>query len=275
MLLYMLTVLQVLLVPPTDFLINARDRDTGLLYADLVENEEFISSHVIRIPGGLGPVPNAKDLLSLRQDRNRARQYATLDGKTVVVKETFVYSNKGFKRFAQAQLLADEICYTDAAETPQWLIYYISKPLVGQADPASIPTAPSYKSLPPPPLSTPKTPAFATASQQPSGDTVKTLNDLLNRFPTIARHMQPGLEKLFQEFTADVAKGTPVQTPATGQDGEEADDRLERTSSAVSTSSRASSFMGRTLTRTATVLDAEENHLRGLAETLVMSAIDV
>jgi len=192
-----------------------------------------------------------------------------------VVKDTFVYSNKGFKRFAQAQLLADEICYTDAAETPQWLTYYISKPLVGQADPASIPSAPSFKAIPTPPLTAPKLPALATALQQPSGDAVKTLNDLLNRFPTIARNMQPGLEKLFQEFTADVAKGTPVQTPASGQEGEEPDDRLERTSSAVSTSSRASSFMGRTLTRTATVLDAEENHLRGLAETLVMSAIDI
>ena len=49
-----------------------------------------------------------------------------------------MYSNKGFKTLNQAQLLNDSIYYPDASDGQQWLIYYISKPLIGTHQPAPI-----------------------------------------------------------------------------------------------------------------------------------------
>src|SRR3954451_17739252 len=40
----------------------------------------------------------------------------------------------GFKHLNQAQLLHDVIWYPDTLEPRQWLIYYISRPLVGSWD---------------------------------------------------------------------------------------------------------------------------------------------
>jgi ankyrin repeat protein len=135
-----------------------------------------------------------------------------------------------------------------------------------------------YKALPLPPSETQVTPAFVTASQQSNSNDITTLNDLLNRFPLIARHMQPGLEKLFQQFYDDLNEGSAKHDAQQARRAEEDDNSLERTTSASSIRSglsRTSSRMSRTLTRTSTYLDKEENYMRGLAETLVMSATDI
>lgn len=44
----------VLLVPTTDVLLNARDRETNVSFADLtLSSEDFLASHVLRLqPGG-------------------------------------------------------------------------------------------------------------------------------------------------------------------------------------------------------------------------------
>jgi len=173
------------------------------------------------------------------------------------------------------QLTTDEILYTDAGETPQWVLYYISKPLVGFPDPASIPKVTSLKA---PALATqdgPKIPAFASSYDQPPGDDFLTLSELFNTFPAIARHMQPGLERLFQQFNTDIGRKESDRSRQSLDDLQDVDSTLERTASVRSGLSRTSSYMSRTLTRTSTILDQEENYLRGLAETLVMSAIDI
>jgi hypothetical protein len=42
----------------------------------------------------------------MRENRGKAKQYTTINGRTVVVKDAFVYSNKG--RFP-ATLIGDEV----------------------------------------------------------------------------------------------------------------------------------------------------------------------
>ena len=85
----------ILLVPTTESLFQGRDRETTAPYADLAVSEEFLSSHVIRIPGGVPPGSTSKDGGNIRESKNKAKQYNTLNGRTVVVKDTYVYSNKG------------------------------------------------------------------------------------------------------------------------------------------------------------------------------------
>ena len=85
----------VLLVPTTDVLFAARDRDTNAAYADLSGSEEFLASHVLRVPGGLGPNNHIKDGGSFRDSRGKAKQYSTANGRTVIIKDAYIYSNKG------------------------------------------------------------------------------------------------------------------------------------------------------------------------------------
>lgn len=80
--------LQILLVPTTEVLLTSKDRDTGTLYADLSISEEFIASHVVRITAPPGAA-------IVRDSRGKAKQYTTINGRSIVVKESFVYGNKG------------------------------------------------------------------------------------------------------------------------------------------------------------------------------------
>ena len=81
---------QILLVPTTEVLLTSRDRESNALYSDLTSSEEFLASHVIRTAGAQAPTNG-----NVRDNRGKAKQYNTINGRTVVVKESFVYSNKG------------------------------------------------------------------------------------------------------------------------------------------------------------------------------------
>ena len=81
---------QVLLVPTTECLLTGRDRESDTPYTDLVTSDEFLASHVLRVSE-----PAAPGNGNIRDSRGKAKQYTTLNGRTVVVKESFIYSNKG------------------------------------------------------------------------------------------------------------------------------------------------------------------------------------
>lgn len=85
-----LTAYKILLVPTTETLLTSKDRETNTLYADLAGSEEFLASHVLRVPGIQG-----RGNVNVRDNRGKAKQFTTINGKTVVVKESYVYSNKG------------------------------------------------------------------------------------------------------------------------------------------------------------------------------------
>lgn len=85
---------QILLVPTTECLIGSRDRESDLYYSDLVASEEFLGSHVLRIPIHSGST-NGKEDANVRDNRGKAKQVTTFNGRTVIIKENSVYSNKG------------------------------------------------------------------------------------------------------------------------------------------------------------------------------------
>ncbi|KAF4633938.1 hypothetical protein G7Y89_g4176 [Cudoniella acicularis] len=204
----------ILLVPTTEILLTSRDRESGALYSDLAGSEEFLGSHVLRIPANNAATAGGKDAPNMRENRGKAKQYTTVNGKTVVVKDAFVYSNKGFKTLNQAQLLTDTIWYPDSLEPRQWLVYYISRPLLGIFEEIKIVPAVLPISLPNgKPIATAQTgldgDAMGSANMLPKKKDIKTFNDLLNNFPMIARQMQPGLEKLFKEFNHVFDKPLP------------------------------------------------------------------
>lgn len=86
---------QVLLVPTTDVLLSSRDKESNTPYIDLSGSEDFLASHVLRVPGGVGPSNHVKDAGNFRETRGKAKQFTTANGRTVIVKDAFVYSNKG------------------------------------------------------------------------------------------------------------------------------------------------------------------------------------
>lgn len=85
---------QVLLVPTTECLIGSRERESGVLYSDIVAQEDFLGSHLLRIPINTGS--NGRDD-NVRDSRGKAKQVTTFNGRTVIIKENSVYSNKGWR----------------------------------------------------------------------------------------------------------------------------------------------------------------------------------
>lgn len=84
-------------MPTTDILINSRDREANRPYIELVYDEDFLGSHVLRINPTAGP-GGPKDGANVRDNRGKARQFTTINGRTVIIKENSVYSNKGMSR---------------------------------------------------------------------------------------------------------------------------------------------------------------------------------
>lgn len=225
----------ILLVPSTDVLLDSRDQETGAPLTASIASEEFLGSHVLRIPvskGSAGQVAGGKDAAApnLREMRGKPKVYNTINGRSIVIKDNYIYTNKGsaasfpstvcldrdseesrgaeliaiwstgFKALAQANLLNDAIWYPDTLEPKSFLIYYISKPLVGSWDivrtiPAVLPLTPANPPTKPLPSQN------GDSAGLPCKKDIKSFHELLNNFPAIARQMQGGLEKLFREFT--------------------------------------------------------------------------
>ena len=109
------------------------------------------------------------------------------------------------------QLLNDSIWYPDVLEPRQWLLYYISKPLVGTWEEIKIIPAVLVPNVRKQSLAERRgTSQSDSAEHTPlRKKDIKSFHDLLNQFPMIARQMQPGLEKLFSEFTNVFEKPLP------------------------------------------------------------------
>lgn len=88
---------QVLLVPTTDSLLNATDGESRRPYTEVVRDEEFLGSHILRVTSSNGF--GGKDDNNIRENRGKAKSYTTVNGRTVIIKENMVYSNKGTTSF--------------------------------------------------------------------------------------------------------------------------------------------------------------------------------
>ncbi|KAF5018701.1 hypothetical protein F66182_9315 [Fusarium sp. NRRL 66182] len=190
----------ILLVPSTDVLLTSRETESGTAPAEVIASEDFLASHVLRVPSPNGVAGGKDGGQNLREVRGKAKQFTTLNGKSVVIKDAFIYSNKG--KYLKPQLLNDIVFYPDVFEPRQWLLYYISRPLVGiweenKITPAVLVPGVRKRRIP----DQKQTPnAESTETATPKKKDIKSFHDLLNNFPMIARQMQPGLERLFLEF---------------------------------------------------------------------------
>lgn len=91
----------ILLVPLTDVLITSKETESGSSSAEVIASEEFLASHVLRVPPP-GGQPGAKDgVPNLREVRGKAKQISTVNGRSVIIKDSFIYSNKGRQNQAE------------------------------------------------------------------------------------------------------------------------------------------------------------------------------
>ncbi|KAL8663575.1 MAG: hypothetical protein Q9202_003763 [Teloschistes flavicans] len=265
----------VLLVPTTEVLLTSKDRESNTLYTDLTGSEEFLASHVIRINGAQAPGNG-----SVRDSRGKAKQFNTVNGRTVIVKESFVYSNKGFRNINQAQLLTDVLYYPDQFEAQQWLIYYISRPLIGSWEPMKITPAvlPSIVAA-----MKPNAPDSSSSQhQQPHNNLsnqkkkITSFSDLLNHFPMIARQMQPGLERVFKEFHREsIEHAAQQRSQASAKQLRRSSTGSSHSGSNGSIHSRYSNGHVRTPSAAQVSVSEEEDFMRRTLETAVTAAIDL
>ena len=177
-------------------------------------------------------------------------------------------------------MLSDQLYYPDSLEAQQWLVYYISRPLIGSYEPIGITPA-----IPPDSVKELDSAIGAvkgnaddhagSPSSSSSKKNVKSFNELLNNFPMIARQMQPGLEKVFKDFQT-----TTRDRPAAPS---RRSSIRSRRSSTASTSSQTngpihSKYSNGHITAPSVTklhIDEEEEFLRNTLETAVTAAIDL
>jgi ankyrin repeat protein len=246
----------VVLVPTSESLIYGLDKETGKRYADTCEDEDFLGSHILRIP------PGAAKEGSIRDGRGKAKTYPTVNARTVIVKESTVYTNKGFKQLTQAQIHFDILYHSPGNDTQQWLVYFISKPLVGAYDGA--PIKPALLVQPKP------VEESIESSSQPKKKECKSFNELLNHFPMIARQMQPGLERLFNEFGKELGKPLPPPPSRSSMS-----DSFDGTTQAYDTGSIKSNGSIKLPFNSAEYFEDEEDLMRKALETAVTAGIDL
>ncbi|KAI9158854.1 hypothetical protein HJFPF1_06853 [Paramyrothecium foliicola] len=268
----------VLLVPLADVLLTSRETESGASNAEVIGSEDFLASHVLRIPSS-GAAAGGKDgAQNLRELKGKAKQFSTVNGRNVIIKDSFIYS---FKSLAQAQILNDATWYPDVFEPRQWLLYYISKPLVGTWEEVKLTPAiliPDVRKQKPV-EQTRASDGEAIEPVIPRKKDIKSFHDLLNHFPIIARQMQPGLEKLFLEFTTVFQKPLPPPPSA----AHIPDPLPEGPIAMAMKKARSNSISGPSMEPRATALPMSENFyaeddediMRASLETAVTTAIDL
>lgn len=192
----------------------------------------------------------------------------------------------GFKTLNQAQILNDVLWYPDSLEPRAWLVYYISRPLVGIYEenkiiPAVLPPLSASKPIKNVPVATFSLDTDGPASVLPRKKDVKTFSDLLNHFPMIARQMQPGLERLFKEFNNVFEKPLPPPPsaeiiPDPAPEGPiTVAVKHARSYSTSSTPAHLSNGQVNGISPDATYVEDDEDVMRGALETAVTAAIDL
>lgn len=201
-------------------------------------------------------------------------------GSLLVLADTLLLKQHlGFKTLNQAQLLSDVLYYPDNLDAQQWLVYYISRPLVGIYEPIKIVPAilPGiYAGIR---SSITNNPFLLESpdgsSTMPRKKDIKSFNDLLNNFPMIARQMQPGLERVFKEFGKEFEKPLPPipSRPSSSTSRRSSGSSLSGTNGSIH--SRFPNGQIKAPSIATTFVDEEEDHMRRTLETAVTAAIDL
>ncbi|KTW25788.1 hypothetical protein T552_03401 [Pneumocystis carinii B80] len=107
----------IILVPIAESL-QGLEENTGIPWMETID-EDFIQSHILKSSSGsrYGVYRNIKE-------------FTTINGKTVIIKNDFVYSDKGFSCICHAKLLYDMLYYSEDQNRDPYLIYFLDRPLV-------------------------------------------------------------------------------------------------------------------------------------------------
>jgi hypothetical protein len=179
----------------------------------------------------------------------------------------------GFKTLNQVQLTGDWLYYPDWIDATPWLVYSISKPLIGNVETIKVVSAIPDDKLAngvPSPLS-PKQNGTTSARKKD----IKSFTDLLNNFPMIARQMQPGLERLFKEFSKEFEKPLPALPMERSTTPISTRHRSGSASSGESRPESAHSSMANGHYVSELEVSDEEDMMRRSLETAVTAAIDM
>lgn len=188
----------------------------------------------------------------------------------------------GFKNVNQAQLINDVLYYPDSLESQQWLVYLISRPLVGSLEPirpspAIVPIPTNGAGNSPDQLaSKAESASEASKASEPAKKVVSSFNDLLNNFPMIARQMQSGLENIFKDFHKEMNdRASLTHQSSTSKHSSRASRSSSRSGENGSIHGRY--FNSQLKSPSAATLNTheEENYMRRALETAVISAIDL
>lgn len=166
-------------------------------------------------------------------------------------------------------------------DTRPWLIYYISRPLIGTHDPAkvipaAVPGTVSKKAELP--RSDKKNSNGEPVSTPPKQE-IKSFGELLANFPMISRQMQPGLERLFREFGKELGK--PLPPPPSRSPSASSSEFEHRMSRAETLADENSSIRSWSSRRSRLPFNSEEyfeddeDLMRRSLETAVTAAIDL
>ena len=186
----------------------------------------------------------------------------------------------GFKTLNQAQLLTDVLYYPNVVESQQWLVYYISRPLIGSLEPVQMTIAKlATQHLWPKPTSEPADHSLdpnSTAESSSLGrKDVRTFNDLLNNFPMIARQMQAGLGHIIKEFHTELNEKASVQSLSSSEPSRKVSESSSGSSGNGSIHGRSSIASAKLPVTSTSSADEEESHMRRALETAVIAAIDL
>jgi len=246
--------------------LNSRDRESGILYQDLVNSEEFLASHVLQITGGIPPGSTGPT----KDSRIKARQYTTINARTVIIKDGQVYSNKGFKTLNQSQILYDGIFYQEGTNNQQWSVYYISQPLIGVVETLVIHPAVVGSNVGLQVVS--QSSAVQTGLKKGEKD-IKDFEQLLREFSFIGRTIQPGLDRLFEEITQQSDHPTAKKTSRTASISSQTSKSSLAESLAALRSSIDAGNLKSPIVRTH--IDPNEEELRNEVEKVVFAAIEL
>ncbi len=164
---------QIVILCPISSSLQLQDRITGQLYSSLL-NDEFLSSHILRVT-------------ELHKDRSRAKSYSTINGKTVVIKDDLLFPHRGYKGVREVRILHDSLIYLDDAQSNPLLVYFLDKPLLGNA------------------MQPQKEPRRSTIRGP-----ISTWVDLCGEFKGVAQVLNPELNRLFKEFNDSLQTTSPT-----------------------------------------------------------------
>lgn len=181
----------------------------------------------------------------------------------------------GFKSLNQAQLLNDSIFIPDAPDAQQWLVYHISKPMIGSYEPIRINPATIKDATQRAADKAARSSLAPGNSVDPKKKDIKTFAELLSHFPLIARQLQNGLEKIVLDFSAQFDRPIPKKTSRSPS--------VSSNRSSVSTTSleeslaslRESVSSAGSLPVSSFSIDPEEDAMRFALESATTAAIDL